>query len=377
MPIAAAAAPLVLAASLALQPPTAAPPAEEPPAAPLAPAPRTGTDDWIQLSSGEWLKGEIVDLQDDSFVFDSDELDELSFDWDDVVILWSPRNNSLGLRDEPQLRFRDQRVLEVSKIDVEGDVVRVTTIDGEELEFTRDELRSVVPGRRTEWNLWSGKLSFGATFRSGNVDQTDISGFARLQRRDVESRLAFEYSGVYGEVESERTANNHRAVGPFDRYLTERLYWRVASLEYFSDEFQNIEYRLTPSAGFGYDIIERDGIEWRVGLGAGWQFTRFDEVEPGEDKEDDTFALLFSTDVEWELTEKVDTGFSLNLTAPIPEADKFNFRAVAFTEIDLWRDLDLDLRVTWDRQNSPTTTGGGEAPSRDDVRLYVGLGWSF
>ena len=40
--------------------------------------------DWVQFKNGEWLKGEIKDLQDDSFTFDSDEMDELSLDFDDV-----------------------------------------------------------------------------------------------------------------------------------------------------------------------------------------------------------------------------------------------------------------------------------------------------
>ncbi len=56
------------------------------PAAPEseAPEPLSGDFDWVQFKNGEWLKGEIKDLQDDSFTFDSDEMDELSLDFDDV-----------------------------------------------------------------------------------------------------------------------------------------------------------------------------------------------------------------------------------------------------------------------------------------------------
>jgi hypothetical protein len=39
--------------------------------------------DWIQLKSGEWLKGTIKAMQKHELEFDSEELDHLKFDWDD------------------------------------------------------------------------------------------------------------------------------------------------------------------------------------------------------------------------------------------------------------------------------------------------------
>ena len=40
--------------------------------------------DWIQLTSGEWLKGDLKVLYDKKLEFDSDELDLLELDWEDV-----------------------------------------------------------------------------------------------------------------------------------------------------------------------------------------------------------------------------------------------------------------------------------------------------
>lgn len=40
--------------------------------------------DWIQLTSGEWLKGEFKVLYEDKLQFDSDELDLQKIDWKDV-----------------------------------------------------------------------------------------------------------------------------------------------------------------------------------------------------------------------------------------------------------------------------------------------------
>ena len=56
--------------------------------------------DWIQLTSGEWLKGELIAMYDGSLEFDSDELDNLTLDWDDV--------RQVRTRRVVQVRFRDR-----------------------------------------------------------------------------------------------------------------------------------------------------------------------------------------------------------------------------------------------------------------------------
>ncbi len=50
----------------------------------LPPEPRPEKFDWIQLKSGEWLKGKLEVLYDRKLEFDSDELDELEFDFEDI-----------------------------------------------------------------------------------------------------------------------------------------------------------------------------------------------------------------------------------------------------------------------------------------------------
>ena len=63
------------------------------------PPPPTGEDgfDWIQLKSGEWLKGRIKSLQEEKLEFDSEELDLLTFDWKDILTVRSPRLNSVRI----------------------------------------------------------------------------------------------------------------------------------------------------------------------------------------------------------------------------------------------------------------------------------------
>ncbi|WP_237162649.1 hypothetical protein [Shewanella halifaxensis] len=55
--------------------------------------------DWLQLTSLELLKGEIKNLYDDKLEFESDELDTVFIDWEDVKVLQSSRIVSIGFTD--------------------------------------------------------------------------------------------------------------------------------------------------------------------------------------------------------------------------------------------------------------------------------------
>lgn len=331
------------------------------------PTPMSGEDDWIQLNSGEWLKGEITDLQDDDFAFESDELDELRLDWADVHALYSTRTNTVLLRDRSTVQGR---------LRIEGDEVVVINDDGE-TGYPRDEVRSIVPGQLTWRNLWSGKITLGATIRRGNVDQDDFTSSLRLQRRDARSRFTLQYDGVVSVVDDDKVANNHRAVANHNVYLTRRLYLNPIRFEAYRDEFSNIDYRLTPSAGLGYDIVDTADFEWTAGGGAGWQFTEFDEAPPGRSRRDDTAAFLLNTGLEWEASQKVDVRFDYTITVPMPDTNAYNFRADFRVEVEVYGDLDLDVGIIWDRINEPTPDSAGVVPDSDDVRFFVGLGWEF
>jgi hypothetical protein len=93
--------------------------------APLAP----DTFDWIQLTSDEWLKGELIALYDGRLEFDSEELENLTFDWDDIRELRTGR--------VVQVRFKNRTQL-TGRLLVDAKTVRV--LGDTEQQFDRAEL---------------------------------------------------------------------------------------------------------------------------------------------------------------------------------------------------------------------------------------------
>jgi hypothetical protein len=331
------------------------------------PQPSTGLSDWIQFKNGEWLKGEIKDLQDESFSFESDELDSLQLDWEDIHTVYSQKQHTCVFEDNTSV---------LGRIRIVGDNLTVTTQEGKK-QYDRAYLRSIIPGGRSEWDFWSLKYTLGLTVRKGNTDQTDYSSFLKVQRRSPESRIRFEWRGTYGTFEGEETVNNQLANLRNDIFMNRRLYLTAPSVQYYRDKLQNIDYRLTPGLSLGYEIIDRGDIEWNAGIGGGYQYTRFDEVAPGEDSSIGGAAILGATDLTWELTEKLDFELQYNTTIGLDEDMGIDHHTLATLSFDVWRDLEFDVSLTWDRVGSPQPTPDGVKPDQDDISLYVGVGWEF
>jgi putative salt-induced outer membrane protein YdiY len=331
--------------------------------------PEPGADDydWVQFNNGEWLKGEIKELHNDDFTFDSDELDMLNIDWADVHAVYSPNHNTCVLEDKSVI----QGTLEI----VEDQVTVIT--DAEEKTFPRSALQSVIPGGLSEWDFWSMKLSLGLTAREGNTDQSDLSSMFNIERLTPGFRMSFDYNGAYSNVNSEETVNNHHAIFRYSIYLTRRLSLVLPSLDYYQDKLQNISSRFTPGTGLGYDLIDRSAVEWSVGAGGGYQQTRYFSVEAPQDKSEETSVVIAGTDLNWDITKDLEFTFNYHFNTGLKSGSSTDHHILSVFSFSIWKDLDLDVSLGWDHVGSPKTREDGTVPDRNDLRTTVGIGWEF
>jgi hypothetical protein len=103
--------------------------------------------------------------------FESDELDDLTFDWKDVHQMQLP--HALVSCGERQIAAGALRV----------DRQTVTMTGPEPLSFSREELIGIAPGTMRELDHWSGKFNLGINVSAGNTEQADFVTKARLERR--------------------------------------------------------------------------------------------------------------------------------------------------------------------------------------------------
>jgi putative salt-induced outer membrane protein YdiY len=331
------------------------------------PPPPPDEFDWIQLKSGEWLKGEFKVLYGKKLEFDSDELDLLEFDWEDVKQVRGARTFAV--------RFVGPLTV-IGLLQVTPDKVYVT-VGEERQEYNRSQLVAIAPAAQKEIGYWSAKVDLGLNITSGNTRQTQYSTIANIKRRSSKTRFVTDYLGNYTRTEDVDTVDNQRVNTYFDIFKTRKYFFRPFFGEYYRDPFKNIKNRITFGAGIGYHIIDTSKTEWNVAGGPAYQHTRFDSVEVGQASSESTPALVLGTLFNRDLTKKVEFDFSYNFMILNKASGTYTHHLISTLETELTGWLDFDISFVWDRTQNPTPESDGTVPKPDDFYLIFSLGIEF
>jgi hypothetical protein len=322
--------------------------------------------DWVQLTSGEWLKGEIVALYRERLEFDSDKLDVVSLKWEDVQEL-----RSAGIM---EVAFNDGTI-ETGQILLRGETVHF--LGDDERTMPRDEILSMTTGSPREIDNWDLKASLGVNVRQGNSEQAEATSRIVLIRRSATNRINLEYLASYNQIEGTTTADTQRATAGWNRYISRRVFWTPLFGEWYRDPFQNISTRWNVGAGLGYELVDSSRITWEVDGGFSYQETRFDSVAEGEPTSASTPALIVATRYDHELTKWLEYSFEWRANFVNEDSGTYTHHLVTALEIELTKRLDLDLTLIWDRTQNPQEDAEGVLPEQDDYRLVTSLGFEF
>lgn len=323
--------------------------------------------DWIQLTSGEWLKGELVGLFDEEVDFDSEILDDLTLDWEDISTIYSPRIL--------EVRIQGQRFLQ-GKVRIDQNNVIVSGANGE-IVYPRESLLAISSLADRERDRWMGELALGTNFRRGNTEFVEYNMIAHLERRTPVSRGFVDYIGTFNETDGEQISNNHRLNLVFDRFNDSRFFWRPFSLQYLRDPFQNIAHQGTFETGVGYELVDTGRTEWDLHSGIGFNVVERVSVEADQERRSTSPTFSLGTDFETELTEWLDYLFSFQMTFVDEASGEYQHHMLTTLSTDLVAGLDLDISLIWDRVQKPPANAIGETPERDDYRLLIGVSLDF
>ncbi|MEM9304078.1 MAG: DUF481 domain-containing protein [Pseudomonadota bacterium] len=341
--------------------------ADEPYPVPLDAQPPEDGADWVQLTSGEWLRGELISLFEDKLTFDSDILEEVSIDAEDIAQFISSRTFAISVHgSEPK-----SGVVYVG----EGRV-QINTANGT-LDIPPADLVAITVAAERELDRWDIEASLGATIRSGNTNFSESFVRARAVRRTPVTRTVSEYLGTYNDTEGEVVTNNHRLNLTIDQFSGGQFFWRPLISQYFKDPLQNIDHQVTMETGAGFHLVDTSRTEWDIYSSVGVNWLRRVSVEGEESRDTTSPALSFGTDFETEVTDWMDYVFNFQMTFLDEDSGEYQHHLVTSLSTDLIGDLDLDISFIWDRTQSPTSDADGIVPEKDDFRLVVGVGIEF
>jgi hypothetical protein len=331
------------------------------------PEPTARSRDWIKLNSGEWLCGRIQLMRDSELEFESEELDDLKLDWEDIAEIRSPRMLSYA--------FLNGLVVTGTSVLKDG-VVQVSGF-GAVHAFGADEVHAIIEGHLKESNYWSMLASSNLVIRQGNTDQAEYNSFLQIRRETTGSRLNFQYRGNYGKLDGNETVNNHRFNLDHNLFLSRHFFATPVIAEVFTDRYQNTDRRTSVSAGAGYYIL-RDGTDWWVSAYGGFQNTRYVSVQPGQDTHVDNATVTAGTKLETDLTDAVELDAEYSMKLSLGKDDTVLHHLFVRLSFDLMGDwLDFNASLNWDHNRSPKTNADGVTPKKDDLVMTYGLEIEF
>jgi len=323
--------------------------------------------DWVQLKSGEWLRGQLKYIQDKDVEFDSDELDEQTLKLKNVRQVYTThRVYTLFEGQEPVL----------GKVVLSNNIVTVLGPEG--VSQPLELLTGITPsGGKTGIRNWSGKATAGVTLQSGNNRQATISTSAELARRTPNTTFLLDYLGNYSQVNSVQNANNDRVNLSYDIRLNRDWFVRPVQLEWYHDPLANISYRLTGGVAAGYYLFDRNDLKWTISAGPSYQYTKFDTVNPGEPDTASTAAGVFESNFNYDITSRLTIIQTLQSIVTKRDSGQYTHHAVSTLEFEIKRHLNLDVSFIWDYLQNPQPRDGGSIPEKSDYYLTVGFGVRF
>ena len=335
--------------------------------------PRDEEFDWVQLTSDEWLKGEIISLFNYALRFDSDELGIMDIDWEDIKQIRSAGIKSMLVDsrqagEEPYIARGRLHVKTDNAVIVDGDNVVVVG---------RNQLVSIASGTEKESDYWGGNLDFGANIKKGNTDTVDTNLALYIARRTAASRFIIDYRGNFSKASGIETSNNHRANSYYDKFFSRRFFWRTVSVEYYRDTFKNIDQQYSIGTLAGYQVIRNTRTEWEVGGGPGYFYKRSVSTTAGEDPKNTSPFFQLGTRLDVELTSWLDYLLQFRMQFVDSESGGYNHHFLTTLSSDLVGDLDLDVSLIWDRIAKPQTEADGTVPKKDDYQIIVAISYEF
>ena len=322
--------------------------------------------DWVQMVSGEWIKGNIERMRDETMEFDSDKLDMLYLDFADIALVHSPQENTYVF---------DERISATGPAIITADQVIVQTDEGTKT-FARSELESIIEGER-EKDWWSMKLRFGLTLNRGNTDQLTYDIAFNTRREDRLTLLDLNYNASFGRTNRVQNVNRHLGEALFQVFLGSRWWVTPAFGQLFNDRFQNIRFRATPAAGAGVHIIDAPKVTWDFQSGLGYQYLNYKDASQltgVSNPQHDAFIPLF-TYADFDITGEIDLTLSWLTNLVVTTIGNTNHTGKADLAIELTSVLDLNLAFLYLRTEQPAPPPDPAAPpiEKNDYQLVVGI----
>ncbi len=336
------------------------------------------TDDWIELKTGEWLRGDLHWLRPKGLEtgknvnFYSKKLDGLTLSWGSIAGVHSPKIKSY--------KFKNKATVS-GKAMITKDLVIIETNQGVET-YPRSELLSISEGPPRERTWWSTMLSLGFSANAGNTSQGSLTTQWSLAREDGHSLAGVGYNGTVAYTEGDLNVNRHLGDLNTALFLWDRVYLIPIDGQLLFDAFQNIKLRATPGAGAGVYLFNKtrqrrkhtNKFEWDVQSGLGYQFLRLISSAAGVENPQNDGFVMFRTHWKLEfLNDNVELTVDWRTNLVYTSFGRTNHTGTADVSVEITDMFSFVTSFLFLRTRDPEARSDGTVPNKNDYQIVVSL----
>jgi putative salt-induced outer membrane protein YdiY len=317
--------------------------------------------DEVLFNNGDRVSGKIVKVEGGKITIDSKLLGEVTADMKEVKTFSTDQPIVLRTKDGQKTTVR-AAAGDAGKVRVEpaagsaGGVVPLSDI--KYVNFRED---------------WTGSIVAGAMFARGNTFQDNANVSFDVTRRTEQDRWIFTGGYNFGrqrdpdDGSKRTTTDNWYATGEYDYFLTERFFV-FGSLRYEHDRIADLDIRLVPSVGIGYQWIDTPDTKFDTRIGPAYVYEKFQDGDTNE-----SFSAVLAYHFKKNLYgEKVSLFHDLEYYPSLEDFGDFlvvtDFGLRASLTAKMFAEYKLEYR--YDAEPA-------EDADKNDLRHLVGVGWKF
>jgi putative salt-induced outer membrane protein YdiY len=219
---------------------------------------------------------------------------------------------------------------------------------------------------------WTGSVVINGLLTQGNTTSEQLGANVDMQRRGEDDRITFGAGYLYGRQTvagvTSTTDNNWFIAGKYDYFFSTKLYgYGNARVE--KDTVENLNIRVTPGVGLGYQWIEKPTFKFNTEGGISWVYEDF-STQPNPN-ENVSVRLAYHLEKSFD-DEKFKIFNNCQYFPSIQNANAYLVLADAGLRVALTKTMFSELKseVSYDNQPAPGS-------KRTNVKYILGVGWTF
>jgi len=231
--------------------------------------------DEIWLKNGDRITGTVKKMEDKVLIFKTPYAGEMSIQWDEITAVTTDAPIETVLDDDTSFLGSMVPAPE-GKIELQlvGETVERLAVDLKEVKA----INPTPPERELEIKA---RLNIGVKIETGNTDKEEYDVNGELSLRSERNRFFFYGEYELDKTDGDKTAENSKGFGKYDRFITQKFYI-YGSTFFETDVNKDLDLRLVPSVGPGYQFYETELTNLWVELGPAYVIEKYDESDDDE-----------------------------------------------------------------------------------------------